>query len=260
MRLAPLPVALCGLAIAAALFAAVWGVSVARRDAGLVDRFWGLGFVVLAWWYAGSGHGAGYLAAILVSVWGVRLSGYIAWRNRGRGEDRRYAAMRERHGRRFAVRSLFTVFLLQALLLWVIAFPLFAATRGEWSGAAAVPLGAAGSAVWFAGFLFETVGDFQLARFKRDPANRGRVLDRGLWRYTRHPNYFGDMLVWWGLYLVACAHGGWWAVFAPALMTLFLARVSGVTLLEKQLVKSKPGYRDYVCRTSALIPRPPRQG
>jgi len=197
---------------------------------------------------------------ILASVWGLRLSGYITWRNRRRGEDRRYAAMRERHGPRFAVRSLFTVFLLQALLLWVIAFPLFAAVRGEWAGAAAVPLAAAGSAIWLAGFLFESLGDLQLARFKRDPANRGRVLDRGLWRYTRHPNYFGDILVWWGLYLVACARGGWWTAFAPALMTVFLARVSGVTLLEKQLVESRPGYRDYIRRTSALIPRPLRRG
>jgi len=261
MTAAALPAALWGFAVAAALFGAVWAASVVRRDASLVDRFWGLGFVVLAWWYVVSAGAPGLLAAGLASAWGLRLSGYITWRNRGKGEDRRYAVMRERHGRGFALRSLFTVFLLQALLLWVIAFPLFAAARGETiGGGAGAALATAGAAVWLVGFAFESAGDFQLARFKRDPTNRGRVLDRGLWRYTRHPNYFGDILVWWGLYLVACAHGGWWTVFAPVLMTVFLARVSGVTLLERQLRESKPGYADYVRRTSALVPWPPRRG
>ena len=260
MSLGPVPSMLGGLAVAAGLMILVWLASLVRRDASLVDRVWGLGFVLLGWFYfAVAPHRHNALAALLVTVWGLRLSAYLAWRNWGRGEDRRYAAMREKHGRRFAVVSLFTVFLLQALLMWIIAFPLLPAARpadAGWGGAAPA---LAGMIVWLTGLVFETVGDGQLARFKRDPQNRGRVLDTGLWRYTRHPNYFGDMLVWWGLYLVAAASGGWWTLFSPLLMTLFLARVSGVTLLERHLQETRPGYRDYVRRTSALVPLPPRR-
>lgn len=235
----------------------VWSASLARQDASLVDRVWGIVFVILAWiyWAGQSGEwGWPHLAApVLVTIWGVRLSWHLTRRNWGKGEDFRYRAMRETHGARFGWVSLFTVFLLQGALAWLIAFPLYAAASPRshlgW-------LVWVGTAVWLVGFLFEAVGDHQLARFKADPGNRGKVLDTGLWRYTRHPNYFGDAVVWWGYWLIAVAAGGWWTAFGPLLMTILLMRVSGVTLLEKTLVETRPAYRSYTERTSAFFPLP----
>lgn len=249
--------ALWGLAVSTGLFVLIWLASLLRRDASLVDRFWGLGFVVVAafyWWRAGM-PATGLPALLAVCVWGLRLSAYLTWRNWGHGEDYRYVAMRERHGKRFALVSLVSVFLLQAVILWIVAFPLLPATGRTGGLIAACAI--AGLAIWAVGLFFETVGDWQMARFKADPANRGRVMDRGLWRYTRHPNYFGDICVWWGLYLLALPQG-WWTVFGPLLMTFLLARVSGVTLLEQKLDETRPAYRDYKRRTNALIPGPPR--
>jgi steroid 5-alpha reductase family enzyme len=251
------------LAVLALLFGALWLASLPLRDASLVDRVWGMAFVVLAVWYSWTRPDApmpapGLALALLVSIWGMRLSIHLTRRNWGRGEDYRYAAMRARQGARFGLMSLGTVFLLQAVLVWVIGMPLFAGIRGEpIPGAPGILLTAAGILVWLVGFLFETVGDWQLARHRADPTRQGQVLDTGLWRYTRHPNYFGDAAVWWGLWLLAAAAGGWWTAFGPMIMTFFLMKVSGVTLLEKQLVEKRPGYREYVARTSAFIPRPP---
>lgn len=251
---------LWGLALAAAMMVVVWLASLVRRDSSLVDRVWGFGFVLLGWLYFVVSPAPHLLPAVLATVWGLRLSVHITRRNWGQGEDRRYAAMREKHGHHYTLFSLVSVYMVQAVLLWIIAFPLLLGTRGVVSGYGSGTLVIVGAALWLIGFLFEALGDHQLARFKRDPGNKGKVLDTGLWRYTRHPNYFGDMLVWWGLYLLAAAASGWWTIFAPIVMTLFLARVSGVTLLEKHLNESRPGYRDYVRRTSALIPLPPRRG
>ena len=253
-----------GLAVLAAGFFALWLASLPLRDASLVDRVWGLAFIVLAAWYAwarpaGEIPIAGQLLLLLVTIWGLRLSIHLTRRNWGKGEDYRYAAMRARQGPRFWLRSLGTVFLLQAGLVWVIGMPLYAGNRGAPpAGTGTWVLMVAGVAFWIVGFGFETVGDRQLARHRADPARRGRVLDTGLWHYTRHPNYFGDAMVWWGLWLIAAAAGGAWTVFAPALMTLFLMRVSGVALLEKQLLETRPGYRDYVARTNAFFPWVPR--
>ncbi|MGH8127029.1 MAG: DUF1295 domain-containing protein [Gammaproteobacteria bacterium] len=258
MNLVLIPSMFWGLAVVAAMMFAVWLASLVRRDASLVDRVWGFGFVLLGWFYFAVSPSPHLLPAVLATVWGLRLSVHLTRRNWGHGEDRRYADMRKKHGGYFALFSLFSVYLVQAVLLWIIAFPLLMGARGILSGPGGAALVVAGVVLWLIGFLFEAVGDHQLARFKRDPANRNKVLDTGLWHYTRHPNYFGDMLVWWGLYLLAAAAGAWWTIFAPILMTLFLARVSGVTLLEKHLNESRPGYRDYVNRTSALIPLPPR--
>jgi steroid 5-alpha reductase family enzyme len=239
---------------------ALWVVSLRRRDASLVDRFWGPGFVLVA--ALGAVAGAGPLARkvlvfVLVAIWGLRLGWHIHRRNRGQGEDPRYVAMRAHHGEAFGRVSLFTVFLLQAAILLVVALPLVAAASAT-EPATLGALDLLATLVWLGGFLFEAVGDTQLARFKADPANRGRVMDRGLWRYTRHPNYFGDATLWWGLFLFAAATGAWWTAVGPALMTLLLVRVSGVVLLEKGLAASKPGYAAYVARTSAFLPRPPR--
>jgi steroid 5-alpha reductase family enzyme len=258
-----LPLALTGLVVTLSLMTLVWVGSLIKRDASIIDVFWGLGFVLLAWLYVSltePSTARSHLLAILVTLWGVRLSAYILWRNWGKGEDYRYRAMRESDPGSFARRSLFTVFWLQALLLWAISMPLLQAARSA-GPAGLAPLDVLGLACFLVGFSFEAGGDWQLARFKRDPANRGRVLDRGFWRYTRHPNYFGDAAVWWAFFCFAAATpGGYWTIFSPVLMTFLLLRVSGVALLERGLREAKPGYRDYVERTSAFFPWFPRRG
>lgn len=248
----------CGVAVMIAL----WLLSLARRDVSIVDIWWGPGFAWLtavAFVLANDPSSRGALLLALVSVWGLRLGGYLFWRNWGHGEDPRYARMRRHHGDRFRWISLATVFGLQAVLQWIVALPLLLA---QWLPGTR-PLGildAAGVALFATGLFFETVGDAQLARFKADPQNAGRVMDRGLWRYTRHPNYFGDCLVWWGLFAIAAATPvGPFTIASPLLMTFLLLRVSGVALLERSLVRTRPAYRDYIERTSAFFPRPPSQ-
>jgi steroid 5-alpha reductase family enzyme len=250
--------ALSALAIGVALFA-LWLLSLRLRDSSIVDIFWGLGFVIIAWVTRAAAVGAPARSALclaLVTLWGVRLAGYLAWRNLGKGEDPRYVAMRAHHGDRWPLRSLFLVFGLQGVLMWVISLPVQAALRSPLP-AALGPLDAVGALLVLTGVVCEGLGDLQLARFKASPENRGKVMDRGLWRYTRHPNYFGDFLVWWGLYALALASGDAWTALSPALMSFLLLRVSGVTLLEKSL-RRRPGYEEYVRRTSAFFPWPPR--
>ncbi len=243
----------------AALFVALWAVSVRARDASLVDRVWGPAFALSAWLQLALAPDAGpraWLVAVLTTVWGVRLGLHIHRRNRGHAEDPRYAAMRARAPRTFPLTSLVTVFLLQAALVVVIGLP-FASLA-----ASRTPLGlldALALMVWLVGFLFEVVGDAQLAAFKRDPANRGRIMDRGLWAWTRHPNYFGDACVWWGVALFAlAARAPWWTLAGPGLMTFLLTRVSGVAMLEAGM-RGRPGWDAYAARTSAFLPRPPRR-
>jgi steroid 5-alpha reductase family enzyme len=245
-----------------ALVTALWGASVALRDSSIVDVFWGSGFVVIAWVAFGFASGSSdrrLLLALLVTTWGLRLTLYLARRNLGKGEDRRYAEMRRRHGDRWPLRSLVVVFWLQGALMWVVSLPVQVAMSDP-TPAGHGALDWAGTTLWAVGFAFETVGDLQLARFKADPAKRGKVMDRGLWRYTRHPNYFGDFCVWWGIWLVALATGSaWWTVVGPALMSVLLIRVSGAALLERSLTRRRAGYADYVARTSAFFPWPPRR-
>jgi steroid 5-alpha reductase family enzyme len=257
--LATVAVVLAGLLLASG---GVWLVSLLRRDAGIADVFWGVGFALVAWAccaFDGAYDARDLLLAILTSIWGFRLAGHILRRNWGKEEDRRYQAMRDHHGERFWWVSLFTVFVLQAGLLWFVALPLQVAILLDdppqlfW-------LDGIGAAVWGVGLFFESVGDWQLARFKSRPENAGRVMDRGLWRYTRHPNYFGDFCVWWGLYLIAAAGGAWWTILSPIAMSFLLLRVSGVTLLESDMAERRPEYRDYQARTNAFFPGPPRRG
>lgn len=253
---------------AVAVFSAMfllWLLSLKIRDVSIVDIFWGPAFalVALLGWQLGEGDAARRtLLAALTLAWGLRLGAWLALRNLGHGEDPRYARWRERidkAGGDFRWYSLPMVFGLQGLLVILVSLPVQAGQQA----APGKPLGALallGTLVWLAGFLFEAVGDWQLRRFKADPANRGQVMDRGLWRYTRHPNYFGNACLWWGLWLVACdAPGLWWTAIGPALMTFMLLRVSGVSLLEESLSSSKPGYADYQRRTSAFLPWPPRR-
>ncbi len=251
-------VLLASAAVPAAALVALWAWSVRLRDVSIVDVFWGPGFALVAWTaVAVAGPSPrGLLAAALVSGWGLRLGVHLGLRRRGHGEDRRYAAMRAAAGPRFAARSLFTVFLLQAALLWIVSLPLQAsAARGP---PALGLLDVAGALLVLAGIALEAAADAQLARFLSRPENRGGVLDTGLWRWSRHPNYFGDFVVWWGLGLLGLAAGAPWSVAGPALMTVLLLRVSGVTLLERTIGERRPGYAAYAARTSAFFPRPPR--
>ncbi len=235
-----------------------WLVSVIKNDASIVDLIWGLGFVLVAWVSFLTANSDNWILPVLTTVWGLRLSVYLAWRNHGQPEDYRYRAMRKRHGPSFPLVSLFTVFGVQGLVMWIVSLPL---QTGAMTGdAASTWLLFPGTALWAVGLCFEGFGDWQLARFKANPDNAGVVLDSGLWHYTRHPNYFGDFTVWWGLFLVAMASSGaWWSVIGPLLMSFFLMRVSGVTLLERTLKETKPQYANYIARTNAFFPGPPRR-
>jgi steroid 5-alpha reductase family enzyme len=250
------------LGVIAVYMTLLWLASLALRNASIVDIFWGFGFVVaaLSYFVLGDGYdGRKLLVLVLVCVWGLRLSGYIGWRNLGHGEDYRYVTMRDRAGPAFWWRSYFQVFLLQGVLLWVISAPLLASMHSEDPDQFA-PTDALGTTVWSLGIFFEAVGDFQLARFKADPANKGKVMRTGLWRYTRHPNYFGDATVWWGLWVIAAGTPwGWATVFAPTIMTMLLLRVSGVALLERTITKRRPEYADYIESTSAFVPWFPKR-
>jgi steroid 5-alpha reductase family enzyme len=247
-----------GLAFVLLLAGLVWIASLVKRDAGIVDSFWSLFLITLCGSYYllhefSTPRGALVLALVL--AWGIRLSAHITWRNRGEPEDARYQAIRRRHSPGFALKSLFIVFLLQGVLAWIVSLPLLAATTGS---RPLNPVDAMAAALVLFGILFESIADAQLAAFRGRPENRGKVLDTGLWRYTRHPNYFGECCVWWGFYLFAAAAGAWWAAISPLLMTFLLLRVSGVTLLEKDIAERRPGYRDYVARTNAFLPGIPR--
>lgn len=244
-----------GLGAIAALAVATWVLSLILKNASIVDSLWSLLFAGAAVTYAITTDAPGgprrMLVLVLVAVWAVRLSGYITWRNWGEGEDPRYQAMRRKQGPAFPTKSLVTVFLLQGLIAWVVSLPLVVAVDGSDDLG---PLALFGALVWAIGFAFEAGGDLQLARFKGDPANAGVVMDRGFWRYTRHPNYFGDATQWWGFWLIAADAGGWWTAIGPAVMTFMLLRVSGVALLERRMARTRPQYADYVAKTNAFLP------
>jgi len=239
----------------------LWALSLALRDASIVDIYWGPGFAAIAlvtFLASGGDHPRRLLLLVLALLWGLRLGGYLLWRNAGKGEDYRYVAMRRQHGERFWWVSLFTVFLLQGALQWIVSLPL-QLTQAAPGAAALGALDALGLALVAVGLFFEGVGDWQLARFKADPANQGRVMDVGLWRYTRHPNYFGDFLVWWGFAAIALAGPyGLASLVGPALMSFLLLRVSGVAMLERTIAERRPAYRDYMEATNAFFPGPPR--
>lgn len=237
----------------------VWLASVWRRDVSIVDLFWGVGFILIGWRTLSVADASplSYLLVAAVTAWGLRLSGYLTWRNWGKPEDSRYARMRDRGGSWFPITSLAMVFWLQALLTWIVALPL---QMGILAGGKIGAVATAGFVVWLAGLAFETLGDYQLALFKADATNRGKVMDRGLWGYTRHPNYFGDFLIWWGIYIVSTQAGFvWWTVIGPLVMSVLLMRVSGVALLESSLKSRLDGYDEYVRRTNAFFPWAPQK-
>lgn len=255
-----LSIYLQGLAAVLVAAACTWAVSLLRKNVAIVDSLWSVMFVLAGCVYAAAAPGPiaerAELMLALVLIWALRLSLYITWRNWGHGEDPRYQAIRARNQPNFAFKSLYLVFILQALLAWLISLPLLGAALGVH---ALGSIDAAGVLLWFIGIVFEAGGDWQLARFTADGNNKGRVMDSGFWRYTRHPNYFGDFCVWWGLYLIALSAGAWWSIVGPLLMSLLLMRVSGVALLERNIGKRRPGYADYARRTSAFFPWFPKR-
>ena len=243
------------------LMLSTWVLSIILKNASIVDIVWGLGFVVVAWVVRLSADGNNarqWLLVAMVTVWGLRLAGYLFWRNHGNGEDFRYRAMRKHYGQRFGLISLVTVFALQGVLMFVVSLSV------QLGQADATPnigvIAYIGVALWLIGLFFEAVGDAQLARFKSDPANQGMVMRTGLWRYTRHPNYFGDSCVWWGIGLVAAETGSAaWGLIGSLVMTILVRRVSGVPMLEKTMGKRRPGYAEYVATTSPFFPQPPKK-
>jgi steroid 5-alpha reductase family enzyme len=249
------------LGIVALVMILLWMVSVRTRDVSIVDVAWGANgalIAILTFFLTDGALPRRFLLTGMVTFWGVRLALHIALRKRGKGEDFRYAAMRKAHGDAFPMRSLVTVFLFQAFLIWTIAIPVQVGQRSE-VPSYLTPMDLLGLGLWTLGWWVEVAADRQLRRFLADPSNRGRVLDRGLWRYSRHPNYFGESLIWWGVFLVtAVTPGGWVTVFSPVLMTYLLVKVSGVPMLEEALAERRAGYREYVQRTSPFIPWPRR--
>jgi steroid 5-alpha reductase family enzyme len=239
-----------------------WFISLLYRNVTIVDSLWGLGFVVIAWiaYMLSDGYIVRKtLIAIFVTLWGLRLSIYLSLRNWGKGEDPRYGLWRKESGERFWIVSLFKVFILQAIFMWFISlapqFGQISATPNQLTW-----LDTVGASIWAIGFLFETVGDWQLARFKTDPKNKGKVMDKGLWAYSRHPNYFGECLVWWGLFLISFSNpGNWWTIISPLIVTIVLLKMTGIPLTEKTIGDKRPGYREYIDRTNAFIPWFPKK-
>jgi steroid 5-alpha reductase family enzyme len=236
----------------------LWLLSVQLKNTSIVDAFWGTGFVVttIVYYVTGAGDPTRKLVSlIMVAVWGLRLSIYLLLRNWGKGEDSRYQKIRAGFGESFWWKSLYVVFGLQGVLILLVSLPLLAAQSSLVPQGLTV-LDIIGIVVWGVGLFFESVGDWQLRQFKSNPANKGKVMNTGLWGITRHPNYFGDAMVWWGIFLVALSTpGGFITVVSPLIMTILLMRVSGVALLERNLKESKPGYEEYMKSVPAFFPK-----
>jgi steroid 5-alpha reductase family enzyme len=251
-----------GLALIIFMMFILWIVSVIIKNVSIVDLFWGIGFLISGSFYYLKTDGFGtrkIILIIMVAMWALRLSGYLTWRNSGKGEDFRYKQFRKNYGEnRYWWISFFQVFLLQGVLMWLISAPILGAQFYRHS----IGLGIfdyVGIFLWITGFLFETIGDAQLARFKSDPSNKGKVLDSGLWHYTRHPNYFGDTAVWWGYGFICLGAGSYLPFLGTLLMTGLIIKVSGVALLEKSLKEKKAQYKDYIEKTSSFFPWFPKK-
>jgi steroid 5-alpha reductase family enzyme len=247
-------IAIGGLKVILGILTGLWLLSLWLKDSSIVDIFWGIGFVVLAWYYRNQIGDNSYRTDVivwLVTLWGLRLGLYLGYRNIGKGEDYRYATWRKESGSNWWWVSFLRVFVLQGVIMWVVASPILIAL----SSATLTWLDWLGGILWGIGLLFETIGDWQLMVFKKNPANQGKVMNKGLWGLTRHPNYFGDAVVWWGFFCFAASVGGWFYVFSPVLMTFLLMKVSGVAMLEKTLTQTKPQYAEYIKRVPAFFPK-----
>lgn len=246
-----------GLFLILSLMTILWIVSILIANVSIVDLFWGTGFVILNCWYFLSAEvftSRQIILLVLVAIWGLRLTVYLAVRNIGKGEDFRYREFRKKYGQKnYWWISLFQTFLLQGVLMWLISSTLWGINQNTVENDLNI-IDCFALLVWVIGFIFETGGDYQLAKFKRKVANKGKVLNSGFWRYTRHPNYFGDAAVWWGYGLSCIAAGRYWHLSGSVLMTLLIIKVSGVALLEKTLKVQKPQYQDYIKKTNSFIP------
>lgn len=235
-------------------------IALVKKDNSVVDIAWGIGFILVAlltFFLEGGFEVRHILVTALVVIWGMRLAAHIFIRNRGRGEDFRYAQWRREWGKWFLLRSFFQIFMLQGLLMLIIAYPVMLVSYSQETGISF--LDAAGFILWLLGFFFEAGGDYQLARFKRDPGNKGKIMKYGLWKYTRHPNYFGETAMWWGVFLIALSvWAGWTAIISPLLITVLLLKVSGVTMLEKKYVGNRE-FEEYARRTGAFFPWFPKK-
>jgi steroid 5-alpha reductase family enzyme len=256
-----LQISLLAFAAIMLMMTILWLISIWIKNVSIVDIFWGFGFVVAGVIYFLFTEGfetRKILLTFMVAIWGLRLSIYLAWRNIGKAEDFRYQKFRKDFGEdRYWWYSFFSVFLLQGVLMWLISAPLLGAQFYPDDSLGILDF--IGIAIWTIGFIFEAGGDMQLARFKANPANKGKVLNTGFWHYTRHPNYFGDAAVWLGYALICISAGSYIPVLGSVLMTALIIKVSGVALLEKTLNTSKPGYQEYVRKTSAFIPWFPKK-
>jgi len=244
------------------LVSLLWVLSVLIKNVSIVDLFWGMGFVIVNAFYVfsiGEFFSRSILLLILVSLWGLRLSIYLSLRNIGKGEDYRYQQFRKDYGpKRYWWFSYFQTFLLQGALIMLVSLPLLGANMLSQTAGLNV-MDYLAVLVFLVGFAFEAGGDYQLARFKKNPNNKGKVLDKGFWKYTRHPNYFGDSAVWWSFGMLSIAAGSYWPVIGSVIMTLLIIKVSGVALLEKSLKNTKPQYRDYIQKTNSFFPWFPKK-
>lgn len=245
-----------GFVVLISCLSILWIISLIVKDASIIDIFWGIGFVIVAWFYRTRLHltdTRSLVYCLLISIWGLRLSLHLAFRNIGKGEDYRYQEWRNQYKQSWWWVSFFRVFLLQGVLLWIISSVFVPAISKSTSTLNVIDY--LGILLWTIGFAFEAIGDWQLTQFKKDPTNKGQLLQTGLWALTRHPNYFGDALLWWGFYLFAFSNSGYIYVFSPAIMTFLLMKVSGVALLEQKLQATKPQYADYSKNVPAFFPK-----
>jgi steroid 5-alpha reductase family enzyme len=236
-----------------------WLYSLYRNDVSIVDSLWSLMFLAGAAVYLLMGDaitGRNIILMALVAIWAIRLSGFLTVRNWDKEEDRRYQEIRANNEPNFRIKSLYIIFGLQASLAWIISIPLLLALTAD-TGFGVIELVAC--IIWLTGFLFESIADHQLYSFKSDADNKGKVLDTGLWAYSRHPNYFGEFLIWWAYFLFALSSGAWWTIFAPLLMTILLLKVSGVSLMEKGITERRADYRRYIESTNAFFPGKPNR-
>ena len=250
-----------GLFLILVVVSLLWMLSVILRNVSIVDLFWGMGFVMVDAWYFYSTESFGprqIILFLLVTIWGLRLSLYLAWRNIGNGEDFRYREFRKNYGKNYWWISFFQTFLLQGVLMWLISSTLWGVNRFQ-ATTSLTTLDSIALLIWTFGFVFEAGGDYQLSKFRSDPANKGKVLNTGFWKFTRHPNYFGDAAVWWGYGLLCISAGSYWFALGSVFMTLLIIKVSGVALLEKTLKSQKPGYAEYVRKTSSFLPWFPKK-
>jgi len=235
-------------------------VSLIKKRNDVADIAWGLGFIVLSWtsfFISGEETMRGLIACILITIWGTRLAWHIYLRNRNKTEDYRYLQWRKEWGNWFLVRSYFQVYILQGIFLYLIVFPVLFINKNATSGITLFDI--FGILVWITGFIFESVGDSQLKEFIKNPLNKGKIMTSGLWKYSRHPNYFGEVTQWWGLYIMALSIlNGWTTIFGPLTITCLILFVSGIPLLEKKYIGRKD-FEEYKKKTSIFFPLPPKR-